>query len=442
MSHQFWRLAKRGGESLGPSCGEDGLFLGGTALIERQNDGRYAVRPQDELERLLGRAYEAKIDVDELMPGLAAIAKALSKGDLCLARIAAVHLRLPDVPDLVGRLGMEAEDLLIKLGLPATPLIRGDWDPEEHPRDGDGPNPGWFAPKDGGGAGDASPNVTPTSVAHDDDDDDWVSLPPADRIDELGHFVEWIANATPEDEPKIRAEIKRYFYDVGDTVGGDALNRALSDALEPGTTKAERQEILDELDQYTRNDPADAGAVHSGVADLLVLGPSRAFVEGGEPRTIGPPPSTGESEGLGDQAPEHAQNATAPSARSPAWSWGWGTKGDFFSDKMGANLPRYYPTIDNFADGVVTSNKSIDLTAASYQNPGRLAWYLNRYVDQVEAFAGSDCCGREITLADIKGRALNLAIPLGAATKEQLAVIDAVKARASTLGVTVRVWEF
>jgi hypothetical protein len=40
--------------------------------------------------------------------------------------------------------------------------------------------------------------------------DNWVHLPPAKRIDELGDFLEWLANAKPEDEQTIRAEINRY----------------------------------------------------------------------------------------------------------------------------------------------------------------------------------------------------------------------------------------
>jgi len=39
------------------------------------------------------------------------------------------------------------------------------------------------------------------------------TLPPGERIDELGDFVEWLANAKPEDEKAIRAAIKRYYYD-------------------------------------------------------------------------------------------------------------------------------------------------------------------------------------------------------------------------------------
>jgi hypothetical protein len=81
----------------------------------------------------------------------------------------------------------------------------------------------------------------------------WVSFPDDDRVDELGDFLEWIANAKPEEEPVIRSEIKRYYYDHGDKKGGDALNQALREAL-AATDLAERAAILERYERYTRED--------------------------------------------------------------------------------------------------------------------------------------------------------------------------------------------
>jgi filamentous hemagglutinin len=72
---------------------------------------------------------------------LATVASALNDKNLPLAQIAAVHLRLPDFPDLITRASVEAEDLLIKSRQVS------DWHETEHPRAGAPPNPGWFAPK-------------------------------------------------------------------------------------------------------------------------------------------------------------------------------------------------------------------------------------------------------------------------------------------------------
>jgi hypothetical protein len=70
------------------------------------------------------------------MHGLGNVAAALNANDQGLARIAAVHLCIPDLPDIAARDEMEATDVLIK---------SGDWDPALHPRTGTAPNPGWFA---------------------------------------------------------------------------------------------------------------------------------------------------------------------------------------------------------------------------------------------------------------------------------------------------------
>ena len=93
---------------------------------------------------------------------------------------------------------------------------------------------------------------------------------PGNRIEELADFLEWIANATPEDEKAIRAEIKRYYYDVGDIFGGEALNRALSDILEPGMTKQARQEVLNGIEEYANVDPAEMGQLRSSFAGAIL----------------------------------------------------------------------------------------------------------------------------------------------------------------------------
>ncbi len=140
--YHLWRLSAGGDRNLGLCCTEEGLFLGGTPLIE-QRGGTYVVRPQADLDRLFGRAYCGETAaVARVIRGLAAVASALGRNNLALAQIAAVHLRLPDLPDTLVRAALEAEDLLIKRGSAA-------WDEARHPRTGTPPNPGWFAPSNG-----------------------------------------------------------------------------------------------------------------------------------------------------------------------------------------------------------------------------------------------------------------------------------------------------
>lgn len=111
--HQVWRLSRSSEANLGLACTKDGLILGRTPLVER-HAAKFVVRGQSEIRRLLSRAYGTGLGIDGLMSGLATIAAALNANDQCLARIAAVHLRIPDLPNQTARDGMEAEDAFIK----------------------------------------------------------------------------------------------------------------------------------------------------------------------------------------------------------------------------------------------------------------------------------------------------------------------------------------
>ena len=148
MIHRIWRLSETSDHNnLGLACTEQGLLLGRTPLIERR-DGRFVVRECSELEHLFSHAYGRTVSAQRLMGGLAAVASALNAADQGLARIAAVHLRIPDLPDRAARDDMEAIDVLLKY---ARDESGGDaWNPALHPRAGTPPNPGWFAPTAGG----------------------------------------------------------------------------------------------------------------------------------------------------------------------------------------------------------------------------------------------------------------------------------------------------
>jgi hypothetical protein len=185
MIHWIWRLSEESGEdNLGLSCSDQGLLLGSTALIERR-DGRFVVRERSDIEQLLSRAYDKTFFADGLMPGLTTVAAALNANDQALARIAAVHLRLPDLPDRASRDSMTALDVLIKYARDEG----GDsnWNPALHPRAGTPPNPGWFAPTDGAGS-----ETFSTRTAQNDDPthrfdtvasvgQDWVRLRPGPK---------------------------------------------------------------------------------------------------------------------------------------------------------------------------------------------------------------------------------------------------------------------
>jgi hypothetical protein len=174
--HQVWRLSEYYEGNLGLACTKDGLFLGRTPLLERQGT-RFAIRKRTEIERLLSRAYGTDLAVDRLLPGLATVTAALNANDHGLARIAAVHLRIPDLPDQAARDRMEAEDILLKSldresaphVLGATPLnpggtAHGNESFPLGPADGirkassdDPKHPGWPAGTEGGRGGQFRP---------------------------------------------------------------------------------------------------------------------------------------------------------------------------------------------------------------------------------------------------------------------------------------------
>jgi hypothetical protein len=133
----------------GVRCGPDGLFVGSAPLLRRRRNvyGRegWSVRPEEELNKELAARYGLPIDAAAKAGGLASVARALDRGDLALAGIAAVLLQFPDPPPLEK--GAPAADDWARLAdeLAGSGLLKGDWDPAKHPRTGQKPNPGWFA---------------------------------------------------------------------------------------------------------------------------------------------------------------------------------------------------------------------------------------------------------------------------------------------------------
>jgi hypothetical protein len=157
----IWRLSENSSDdNLGLACTEQGLVLGRTALIERR-DGRFVVRERSELECLFSLAYGRVATARRLMPGLATVASALNANDQALARIAAVHLRIPDLPDRAARDAMEVADTLIKYA--RDEAGSADWNPKLHPREiykaspDDPKHPGWPAGTEGGRGGQFRP---------------------------------------------------------------------------------------------------------------------------------------------------------------------------------------------------------------------------------------------------------------------------------------------
>lgn len=131
----------------GVSCNAQGVFIGRVPLLEKV-DGRWMPRRAAELSDDLTACYRLPVDVTAKSNALSLIAAALNRGDLAMAAIAAVQMQLPDPPGLAT--GRESPDAVVRRAreLAVSGLLKV-WEPEEHPRTGTPPNPGWFAPIDG-----------------------------------------------------------------------------------------------------------------------------------------------------------------------------------------------------------------------------------------------------------------------------------------------------
>ncbi|MGA2493604.1 MAG: hypothetical protein ABSF67_11700 [Roseiarcus sp.] len=142
---RFFRLADGG-----VTCGPDGLFVGGAPMLRRaqSNDGGgWTPRSVAERDEALGEVYGLPIDSAAKQGRLAAVARALDRGDLALASMGAVLLRFPDPPAL-SKDAPPRGSAELAAQLAAEGLLKADWDSSKHPRLGGPPNPGWFAATD------------------------------------------------------------------------------------------------------------------------------------------------------------------------------------------------------------------------------------------------------------------------------------------------------
>jgi filamentous hemagglutinin len=99
-------------------------------------------------------------------------------------------------------------------------------------------------------------------------------------------------------------------------------------------------------------------------------------------------------------------------------------------------LTQNFPVIDRFQNGIATSIKSIDLSAASYQNISTLTSRVTGYINTLANWQGTYWGGVQIDAAQITGREVLLAIPPGA-TQAQMAALQQLQQWATTVGVTL-----
>jgi hypothetical protein len=122
----------------GVSCNEKGVFVGAVPLIEPCHGcaglKKFQPRPVADLNRDLSERYGLPLDLSTKTGALAAIAQALSRGDMIHAQIVTLHLQIPDPPPLAKGPQSAAQVVALAKELRASGLLKEDWDPAKHPR--------------------------------------------------------------------------------------------------------------------------------------------------------------------------------------------------------------------------------------------------------------------------------------------------------------------
>jgi hypothetical protein len=160
------------------------------------------VRERSEIARLVKYSFSNGVAIDRLLPGLTIIASALNANNQAGARIAAVHLQIPNLPSLAARDAMIAEDAMITYARDGGGA--SDWNPDLHPRTGAPPNSGWFATTGGHreepGQDESSSSQSRLRIAANEDGsrrtdvtssaDDQQTLQPGNPIDEPANLTD------------------------------------------------------------------------------------------------------------------------------------------------------------------------------------------------------------------------------------------------------------
>ena len=129
--------------------------------------------------------------------------------------------------------------------------------------------------------------------------------------------------------------------------------------------------------------------------------------------------------------------------RAAIWKLGPTTRGKVI-DRIfrSGKLHELSRTIDDLVDGNVISNKSIDLNAATYQKFEGLLSRINKCLNELEPYSGTEWGGDYILPSDIAGKVLRIVIPEGSMTEIQREAIKAATKIARSKNMRLMVREF
>lgn len=99
-------------------------------------------------------------------------------------------------------------------------------------------------------------------------------------------------------------------------------------------------------------------------------------------------------------------------------------RGDIIDKAMGNNLGHNFPTIDKVENGVVTSVKSRDLGAKTYQNGNKLEKVIVKDINKVSGFIGETFNGKFVNVEEIVGRQLQVVVPNVTLSEAQINAVN------------------
>jgi len=128
--HRLWpRRPRDGSLPLGLSCDSEGLLLAGncrliSAALTPEGQIFFCARPAHEINAVLSAGYGTAVDISDSHPRIERLAGHMSRGEWFRATLAALHLRLPELPDQAAARRVLEADRLLKL----------TWNSDLHPR--------------------------------------------------------------------------------------------------------------------------------------------------------------------------------------------------------------------------------------------------------------------------------------------------------------------
>ncbi|BEU87070.1 hypothetical protein TAMA11512_05340 [Selenomonas sp. TAMA-11512] len=121
------------------------------------------------------------------------------------------------------------------------------------------------------------------------------------------------------------------------------------------------------------------------------------------------------------------------------WSMGAAQRGKLIDQILGNNLGSNFPVVDRLENGVLTSIKSMDLRAPTYQTSKGIYNKIKSDVDKIDAFDHRRWGESKVEIKDYHRKEVEVAIPNMKLSKEQRKGLEAAKAYAEEHGISMKI---